>query len=273
MPALIDGDDGLPAEVVRPWVKEKHGFLCSYIDISRGVRAKWRDGAGSTYIELFSGPGRGFIKETGEFVDGSAIAAWRASCARNIPFSTIYIADQDGVRLQAATERLRRLNAPVVALHGRAVDVVKQLSARLEMHGLHFAFLDPYNLKALDFEIIKALSAYKHVDILVHVSTMDLQRNLDTYMASDASAFDSFAPGWREAVGFDRSKGRARGDVFEYWRDIVAATGIAPSDGIKLIKGTRNQRLYWLLIAAKHDLAHKFWNAVIKADRQGTFDF
>ena len=39
MGKLIDGDDGLPAEEVGVWAKEKHDYLCRYIDISRSTRA------------------------------------------------------------------------------------------------------------------------------------------------------------------------------------------------------------------------------------------
>jgi len=37
MGKLIDGDDGLPAEEVGIWAKEKHDYLCRYIDISRSM--------------------------------------------------------------------------------------------------------------------------------------------------------------------------------------------------------------------------------------------
>jgi hypothetical protein len=47
--------------------------------------------------------------------------------------------------------------------------------------------------------------------------------------------------------------------VFEYWRGLVGNLGIDASAEMRLITGTRNQPLYWLLLVAKHDLAHKFW--------------
>ncbi|MGO8484765.1 hypothetical protein AB9F39_36730, partial [Rhizobium leguminosarum] len=50
-----------------------------------------------------------------------------------------------------------------------------------------------------------------------------------------------------------------RRGVFDQWRNLVAAAGIAASADMKLITGSRGQNLYWLLLAAKHELAHKFW--------------
>ena len=58
---LIDGDDHLPAEEVGKWAKEKHDYLCRYIDISRGVRQgylptqdKRQFKGGATYIDLLA---------------------------------------------------------------------------------------------------------------------------------------------------------------------------------------------------------------------------
>jgi three-Cys-motif partner protein len=74
---LIAGDDGLPAEEVGVWVIEKHEFLKRYLDISRATRQKFLgDGnAGATYIDLFCSTGRARIRETGAWIDGSAVSA------------------------------------------------------------------------------------------------------------------------------------------------------------------------------------------------------
>ena len=43
---------------------------------------------------------------------------------------------------------------------------------------LHFAFLDPYNLEQLPFSIIEKLASVQRMDMLIHVSVLDLQRNI-----------------------------------------------------------------------------------------------
>lgn len=258
---LIDGDDDLPAEEVGVWAKEKHELLQRYIDISRAVRRRWigPTNAGATYIDLFCGPGRAKVRKTGEWIDGSCVAAWKKSVEGGSPFSAVYIADADAEKLKYATERLRRLNAPVVPIHGKAVDTVKQIAARLHPSGLHFAFIDPFNLGAFDFEVMKTLSWFKYIDMLVHVSKMDLQRNLGFNVGMQQTAFETFAPGWRSSVNLGQSQPNIRRDVFEHWRGLVGSLGIDASSDMRLITGSRNQPLYWLLLVAKHDLAHKFW--------------
>ena len=171
MGKLIDGDDGLPAEEVGVWAKEKHDYLCRYIDISRSTRAKFLGPgkAGATYIDLFCGPGRCKVRDSSEWIDGGVVAAWKKSQEGNAPFSQVFIGDLDTQRREAAATRLRNLGAPVVEVNGAAVNAVKSVTAQLNAYGLHFAFLDPFDLAALNFDIIVALSALKRIDMLVHI--------------------------------------------------------------------------------------------------------
>jgi len=189
------------------------------------------------------------------------------------PFSQVFIGDLDDERRRAAAERLRALDAPVVELPGSAIHSVQEIVARLNPHGLHFAFLDPFNLEALDFGIIRSLSTLKRIDMLIHVNQMDLQRNLVSNSVSEESAFDTFAPGWRERIDLKRGQQDVRNQVLQYWRELVASLGVWPSPDMRLIRAGKNQPLYWLLMAAKHELVHKFWATASNAEGQGKFDF
>ena len=271
MGKLTDSDDGLPAEEVGPWAKEKQELLGRYVDISRGARSKFIGPfkAGATYIDLFCGPGRSKIKDTSEFIDGSCVTAWRKSVESNAPFSQVFISDKDEDRLALATERLQRLNAPVHPIPGPAVAAAEVILKRLEPHGLHFAFVDPFSLGALNFSIFATLSRRKRMDILVHLSKMDLQRNLDENIGSETSSFDNFAPGWKTIVDVDQAQRGIRTEIVEHWKDLVSKLGTEASPEMRLLKGDQGQHLYWLLLLANHDLAHKFWKAAANIERQG----
>jgi three-Cys-motif partner protein len=199
----------------------------------------------------------------------SCVTAWRKSQESGSPFSHIYISDKDDVRLGAAAERLRRLGAPVHPIPGPAVDSVLAILKRLEPNGLHFAFVDPFSLGALDFQIFKTLTKRKRMDILVHLSKMDLQKNLDENIGSPISAFDSFAPGWRNAIDIDQAQRGIRNEIVDHWRDLISQLGIEASTDMKLLKGSKSQHLYWLLLLANHQLAHKFWKTASNPERQG----
>ncbi|SFJ54511.1 three-Cys-motif partner protein [Phyllobacterium sp. CL33Tsu] len=274
MGELVDGDDGLPAEVVGAWAKEKVDLLCQYVHISSAPRKRYLppdNTGGAAFIDLFCGPGRSFIKETKEWIDAGPVAAWNRSVACNAPFTRVIIADADQDRLTACETRLIKLNAPVVAKCGLAKETAFWARQKAPQYGLNFAFLDPYSLEALDFKIIKTLALIKRIDVLVHISTMDLQRNLDLHLTSTDSAFDAFAPGWREALQV-RSRARTREDLLTYWRELVSKRGISASEDVRLIKGSRGQRLYWLLLAARHQLALKFWKTISPKDGQRLLD-
>lgn len=270
---LVEGDDGLPAEDVGPWAKEKHTYLCRYVDVSRGARLKFigPGKAGATYIDLFCGPGRARVGSS-EFIDGSCVAAWKKSVEGGAPFSRVLIADLDQKRLEAASVRLQRAGAPVEVFYGRAVDTVGTIVNRTSEYGLHFAFLDPFNLGDLDFRIFQILAKRKRMDVIAHLSKMDLQRNLGRNIAADHSAFDAFAPGWRDIITVDQTQRGIRAEFIDHWRNIVSKVGFSASTEMKLLKGSREQHLYWLLLLASHDLAHRFWNVAANTDGQGRLD-
>ena len=275
MGKLIDGDDGLPAEEVGVWAKEKHDCLCRYIDISRSTRAKYLGPgkAGATYIDLFCGPGRCKVRDSDEWIDGGVVAAWKKSQESGAPFTQIFVSDLNTQRREAAATRLRRLGAPVIEIDGAAAQTAQQIVSQLNAYGLHFAFLDPFDLAALNFDIIVALSTLKRIDMLVHISQMDLQRNVVSYATTDNSPFDTFAPGWRENVSIAQGQQELRQQIFQFWRDKVAGLGVWPSTDMRLLTGSNNQPLYWLLMAAKHSLAQKFWATASNIEGQGAFDF
>lgn len=268
---LIDGDDGLPADEVGVWAKEKHTYLKRYLDISRGARKKFigdRKG-GAVYFDLFCGTGRSRIKCKNEWIDGGVVAAWKTSLDGGAPFTDIYISDIDEIKLNACTERLHKIGAPVHPIHASAVDAAEKMIAAVSGYALHFAFIDPYSLEALDFRVISTLSSLKRIDLLIHLSAMDLNRNLAANLAAEDSAFDAFAPGWRENVSTTGSQLETRRRVVEYWREQVKSLGVWPSIDQRLITGENNQPLYWLLLAANHELPHRFWQIAANPEGQG----
>lgn len=268
---LIDGDDGLPADEVGVWAKEKHTYLKRYLDISRATRKKYigNGKGGAIYFDLFCGTGRSKIRDAEEWIDGGAVAAWKTSCEGDAPFTDIYISDLSEERLNACATRLQNLGAPVHPIHAAAADAAEKMVSAVSGYALHFAFVDPYNLDTLDFRVIQALSRLKRIDLLIHLSAMDLQRNLSINLAAEDSAFDTFAPGWRDKVSTAGAQLEVRRRVVEYWRELVTNLGVWPSTEMKLITGSKKQPLYWLLMAAKHELPHKFWETAANVEGQG----
>ncbi len=270
-----DPDDGLIVSEVGSWASEKHARVRAYIKIASATRAKyvpppaWR--AGASYIELFSGPGRSLIRGTKRIIDGSPLVAYNAAQASGAPFTAIHLNDFDAANSAAVEQRIRALGGAPICYSDPADVAVDKIVAAVNPSGLHFAFLDPYNLEGLSFDIIRKLSKLK-VDLLIHVSVHDLQRNLDDY-SRPGDVLDTFAPGWSNHVDPNQSINSFRAALMEYWLAEIRKLGKLPAKGVELVEGSKGQRLYWLVFASEHDIARKFWEAIRDPMRQTTMDF
>jgi three-Cys-motif partner protein len=198
--------------------------------------------------------------------------AYQAALKSKVRFSEIYLNDLDTQKANALGARIKAAGGVAVVHNGPADIVIDNVVDAINPAGLHFAFLDPYNLEYLSFDIIEKLSRFRHMDMLVHVSVQDLQRNLDRYSVQ-GGVLDRFAPGWRSKVDPNQAIAPFRAALMEYWLDEIRKLGTMPAQGMQLIVGSKNQRLYWLMFVAAHDLAQKFWDAVRDPGGQTSMGF
>ena len=272
--SIPDPEDGLPVVCVGDWSEEKHLRLRKYVDISRAARKKFVSGTGgATYTDMFCGPGRARIRGTSRIVDGSPLVAVRKALESGTVFSSVHVADLNPIFVAAVSARLRKLNVSVNAYQGAALDTSKSIVANLSPYALHFAFLDPYDLKSLPFEVIHRLAALERMDILIHVSLQDLQRNLRQYVNSERSPLDTFAPDWRKHVDTRDTDANVRHRLFSYWLECIHRERMEPSQGVEEVRGPGNQHLYWLVFVARHELALKFWDEIRNVTAQGNLEF
>ena len=265
-----DPQDRLPASEAQEWAEEKHGHLRRYLDISHPTRRKWLERwGGATYIELFSGPGRSFLKSSGKFIDGSPLVAHREATRTRTNFSTIYLADERKEYCDAVKKRLEVLGAKAQVENLRSEAASKRIVKALRGDALHVAFLDPYNLGDLPLTLFETFAPLAHIDLIVHVSAMDLVRALPASMQSDSAPLDRFDPGWRQAVEGLPARVEARGRIIEHWLGQIRALGFKDAKVWRLVRGPQNQPLYWLVLVAKHPLATKFWDDLNQSPQGG----
>jgi three-Cys-motif partner protein len=74
----VIGDDGRLVEKVGPWANEKLEIVGNYIHISGATRRKYRKNR-PAFIDVFCGPGRSLVRTTGDYIDGSPVAAFKES--------------------------------------------------------------------------------------------------------------------------------------------------------------------------------------------------
>jgi three-Cys-motif partner protein len=254
-------EDGKNHKGVGPWVPEvKHTLLAKYIDAAHAAAAsKWK---GWVLIDPFCGPGRIKVKGEDFTRDGGSVIAWRQSVASGTPFAKVLIGDKDPARVKACIGRLEAHAAPVTGFAGPAVETVPQMVAQVPPGHLCLAYIDPYNLEYLDFEMIKELSKLR-VDFIVHFSDMDCHRNADMEMDPKRARFDQTMPGWRNALS-DRSRGTLVVAAMNYWMQLVQGLDFKFAEQMPLVKNDSAATMYRLVFFARHDLPKRLWNDVAR---------
>ncbi len=223
---------------------------------------------GAAYIELFSGPGRSLVEGAGYFIDGSPLVAFKAAQLSGTKFSELHFNDLDSENIDALRQRIAQLGGAAQFYNEAASTAVDRITYALNPTGLHFAFLDPYNLESLPFSIIQKLATLSRMDMLIHVSIFDLQRNLRRYL-NERRVLDSFMPGWHDAVDVNRGDQAVRTALLRHWLGLIKGLGTTPADGIELVSATGGQRLYWLVFVSAHPLGRKLWNDISNVNNQG----
>jgi three-Cys-motif partner protein len=162
-------DDGLPIDEVGVWALEKHERLRKYISAARGARRKYLPPSGTggaTYVDLYCGSGKAIIRDTGQEIDGSPLVAFKCARDGNARFSEIHLGDVDSEKLAVAVQRIKNLGSVAIEHEGPADRAVDSVINYLNPSGLHFAFLDPFNLQDLPFSVIRKLSQFQRMDML-----------------------------------------------------------------------------------------------------------
>jgi len=255
---IYDPEDGLPVMKVGAWSEEKHVALSRYVDSARQARAKW---GYASFIDLFAGPGRVLNRDSKIMSDGGVLSAWRRAQQGGAPFNEVFIGDIDTESVLACEKRLVAAGASVRALVGSAANTVDEVLAALP-NGLHFAFLDPFNIEHLDFEIIRKLSSRPNIDILIHFSVMDVQRNIGGDFKLSSSRLDAAAPEWRANLNLDAVPKHERVNAYlQYWESLVSnLTTMQVAKNKPLFVNMNRGPLYRLIHLSRHPLAQKLWN-------------
>lgn len=252
------------------WVPEvKHRLLADYIEATWGARKKWPN---RVFIDLFAGPGRVQVEGEDFTREGGSLVAWRQSGRMpEAAFTHVVVGDLAPDRTAACEARLRACGAPVIGLHGAAVDTAAKALAHVPVKGsLCLAYLDPYNLQHLSFDIIRTLAQLPRIDFAVHFSTMDLTRNIE--MEFTRGRFDGTAPGWRDAIDPTKLGTKSfREALFDYWCSLVQGLGFSFAERMPLVKDDRNKPLYRLVFFSRSGFPNSMWSDVAQGNTRDLF--
>lgn len=254
------------------WVPEqKHFLLAKYIVGTRAAARKWPQ---RVLIDPFCGPGRIQVKGESFTRDGGAVVAWRQSQSTgDSAYTKLLVGDISHDRASACGARLKALGANVQSFVGEARATILEMKGAVPRGALCFAYLDPYNLELLTFDILQTLAMLPRVDIAVHFSTMDLRRNVEFEFDPARARFDETAPGWRDHVQVKQiPKSGLAMAFFEYWCNLVKSLGFSVSEVMPLVENDTGHPIYQLVFFSRNPLPHRIWGDVAKGPNR-SFDF
>ena len=259
----VSAKDGLPIRESGSWIDEKHRTLVYFANIfaksmkPTAHKPKW---AHRVYLELFSGPGRCRVRETGREEDGSPLKVIDQE------FTRFIFIDMNTAAARALEQRLAaHPNADKVEIwNGDCADAVQKLT--IESGALTLAFIDPTGIAHAPFRLIQTLRQKTRCDLLINVQhAMGIKMNMHQYTPdSDADCALTLFLGddtWKGLLG------RAPKEFFlEYlkmYRAKLAAAGFKHSDNQVMINMSNRIPLYLLLFASGHPRGQEFWDKAV----------
>jgi three-Cys-motif partner protein len=213
------------------------------------------------WIELFCGPGRLYVRDDDEFIDGSPLEALGIP----FPFSGYAFADLSN----ACTESLRKRVGDRPNVHirrGNANDpeLLVEIAALIPKNALVVLYGDQAGLD-LEWRTIEFfIRRFRHLDLLLNVPVEQAVRAI---AAGNKLADDRYFRKARAMLGMPpetQLPGRAT-FLRDYYHRRLADAGFGQIRSHTVQLTGRNRDLYDLILASRHPLAPKFFSEVVTA--------
>ncbi len=252
-------EDGLPIRDSGPWIDTKHRLLTYYAEMfATGMKFKWKS---RVYLELFSGPGKCIIRNTGKEESGSPLKVISHEFTKFI-FTEMNVSGAD-----ALAKRLEPFeNAGLAEIWcGDCAKAIHKI--QIPAGSLTFAFIDPTGIGHAPFSLIETLHQKTRCDLLINVQHgMGIKMNIHQYKpdADEQSALTKF-------LGNDSWKKLPRHNAGDFFRGVLDLykqqldrLGFSFTGREALISNQQGTGLYLLLYASKHPRGQEFWEKARK---------
>ncbi len=264
-------DDGLITPEVGSWAEYKYRLVWNYAKMfAAAMKTKWN---ARVYIDLYAGAGRSRFENTKIIVPASPLLAM------DIPhkFDKYIFCENDPEKMAALQTRVARdySKADVSFIKADTNKYIEEVISNIPQHSkdfkvLSFCFVDPFNVKNLNFQTIKKLSE-KYVDFLILIpSGMDANRNISYYMAEGHTAIEDFTGVtqwrdiWRSSMKKWESFGLFFADLFGSQMKSLGYFYHDLSDMVHIRSTDKNLPLYHLAFFSRNPLGKKFWKEARK---------
>lgn len=256
------GPDGLPVQCVGIWATDKHHYLRQYIGATRAVRAKYLEPqghGGAAFIDIFAGPGRVRVRDTGEVRDGSSLMALQH---REAPFSRLIFCDHDTDNVSALGARTASDSSRVSIILGDSNERIDEIVEQIPEYGLNIALVDPYALAALKFTTLARLARFPRMDLIVHFPTGDIKRNLEQNESTKQWLTEALGTtSWAEGMTSTTDVGH----LIEVFKRQLTTLGYGSTQvRSEPIKNNKKLTLYYLVYASKNERGDAIWQSITK---------
>jgi three-Cys-motif partner protein len=255
----ISPADGLPLRDSGCWIEDKHRVLSYFAEMfATGMKSKWSH---RVYIELFAGPGRCHVRETGREEDGSPLRLIGHE------FTRFIFIDISTCAARALEARLCHYpNCDNVEIwNGDCAEAIDNIS--IPKDALTFAFIDPTGIAHAPFDLVRKLRQKTRCDILINIQhSMGIKKNLHHYKpdADEDCALTRFLgdDSWK---GFLGKQPREFFQLYLHsYREKLKSLGFVFSDNQVIVNMKKRIPLYLLLFASAHPRGQQFWNKAVK---------
>ena len=251
--------DRLPARPSGLWIGKKHKVLTYYADLfATGMKNKWES---RVYLELFSGPGKCFIRDSGKEDIGSPLKVI------DHEFTKFIFTEMSAPAAEALAQRLEPFpnSARTEVWCGDCAEAIKQI--RIPAGSLTFTFVDPTGIGHAPFSLIEELHRKTRCDLLINIQHgMGIKMNVHQYTpdADDESALTRFLghDGWKKLPRHNAKEFFV--GVLDLYKKQLDRLGFKFTGREVIVSNQQGIGLYLLLFASGHPKGAEFWKKSLK---------
>jgi three-Cys-motif partner protein len=261
---LVPGDDGLLARKVALHSLDKAHYAHYYADIvGRAMKTAYKGPL--AWVELFSGPGRLFVKDLEAFRPGSPAEA----VAIKSPFDIYVFADLDERCVECLQKRVgERPGVHVLRGDANAAELHDRILQLVPRNALLMLYADPAGLD-LHFDTLRFFAErYEHLDLLLNFPVPGVVRALRAgHMGKASKVLNHPAP--VELIG--PTSGRPGASLREWFQAQLGTLGFNQFATQSIRLHTKNVPLYDLMLASRKPQAKEFFEESQKRGPSGQY--
>lgn len=277
---ICNNDEGLPVRQAHKWSLEKLNILQRYGYMF--ITSLWNKGRSSiNYIDLFSGPGKNYLKDKKKYCLGSPLIA----LSFTKKFDHYYFSDIKPKNIAALKQRCTNFQnyGDIIFKTGDANIIVDKIIEELKKFDLgitdkrkssiNLAFLDPEGLE-LNWSTVEKLAGLR-TDMIIYYPQMAISRNAKNQMGKPPfTSIDLFFGDthWRTIYKkYSQGGISLHRPLLDHYKEKLEGFGYQVKDITPepVFTNTRGGKLYRLFFVSKHQLGNQFWNIATSKSRDG----